>query len=160
MQAAIAAPYAHATAPLRRLVDRFVLLVCHAHVRGEAPRPPLLEALRVIPEAMQATAAQAGGLERAALELVEVAALAAWEGEIFEATVIERREASEPENGSGSPTRVEVQLIEPPVTAWVEMDAAAGEVVRVRLASVEREARRAEFVAAEGRAHERGRRRS
>ncbi|ACU85412.1 exoribonuclease R [Brachybacterium faecium DSM 4810] len=150
VQAAIAAPYAHATAPLRRLVDRFVLLVCHAHVRGEAPRPPLLEALRVIPEAMQATAAQAGGLERAALELVEVAALAAWEGEIFEATVIERREASEPENGSGSPTRVEVQLIEPPVTAWVEMDAAAGEVVRVRLASVEREARRAEFVAAEG----------
>src|SRR5699024_7042843 len=142
VQAAIAAPYAHATAPLRRLVDRFVLLVCHAHVRGEAPRPPLLEALRVIPEAMQATAAQAGGLERAAL--------AAGEGEICEATVIERREASEPENGSGSPTRVEVQLIEPPVTAWVEMDAAAGEVVRVRLASVEREARRAEFVAAEG----------
>ena len=33
-QAALAAPYAHATAPLRRLVDRFVLALCHAHASG------------------------------------------------------------------------------------------------------------------------------
>jgi len=149
-QAAIAAPYAHTTAPLRRLVDRFVLLVCHAHVRGETPAPELLAALGEIPEAMQTAGARAGNLERAALELVETAALGAWEGEVFEATVIDRREASESENGDGAPTRVEVQLSDPPVTAWVPMEAAVGAVVRVRLESVDPQARRAEFVAADG----------
>jgi len=147
-QAAIAAPYAHTTAPLRRLVDRFVLLVCHAHVTGVGPSLELLKALRVIPEAMQATGAQSGNLERAALELVEAMALQAWVGEVFEASVIERREASISENGDGAPTRVEVQLTDPPVTAWVPMDAAVGEIVTVRLESVDPARRRAEFVAA------------
>ncbi|WP_394216315.1 RNB domain-containing ribonuclease [Brachybacterium vulturis] len=149
-QSAIAAPYAHTTAPLRRLVDRFVLLICHAHVSGVGPTPELLDALAEIPEAMQATGARAGNLERAALELVETMALGAWVGEVFEASVIERREATGSDNGDGAPTRVEVQLSDPPVTAWVPMDAAVGEIVRVRLESVDRAARRAQFVAADG----------
>lgn len=93
---------------------------------------------------MRATGTRAGNLERLALSLVETAALAAWEGETFAATVIERREA----NGSGTPTRVEVQLIDPPVTAWVPMDAAPGDTVRVTLDSVDHERRRAVFVPA------------
>ncbi|WP_193104521.1 RNB domain-containing ribonuclease [Brachybacterium sp. FME24] len=140
-QAAIAAPYAHTTAPLRRLVDRFVLLVCHAHVEGRRPDPELLAALGEIPDAMTSTGARAGDLERRAVELVETAALAAWEGETFAATVIERRESKEG-------TRVEVQLTDPPVTAWVPMDAAIGAVVDVRLESVDPVQRRAVFVPA------------
>lgn len=35
VQAAIAAPYAHVTAPLRRLVDRFGLVVCEALSSGD-----------------------------------------------------------------------------------------------------------------------------
>ncbi|APX31919.1 exoribonuclease R [Brachybacterium sp. P6-10-X1] len=147
-QAAIAAPYAHTTAPLRRLVDRFVLLVCHAHAQGQSPTPQLLAALGEIPEAMRATGARAGTLERRALDLVETAALVTWEGETFTATVIERREPGEPETGGGAPTRVEVQLTDPPVTAWVPMDAWPGDVVRVRLESVDPARRRAVFVAA------------
>lgn len=127
VQSAIAAPYAHATAPLRRLVDRFVLLVCLAHSRGEEPDAALLAALPQIPEAMQATVARAGALERAAIDLVEAEALRAHRGEELEATVIDRREA-----GESSPLRVEVQLSQPPVTAWVEADAQLGEVLRVR----------------------------
>ena len=150
VQAAIAAPYAHATAPLRRLVDRFVLLVCHDHVRGRRPSPQLLAALAEIPEAMRTTSAQGGNLERDDRELVETAALAAWEGETFAATVIERREATESENGDGAPTRVEVQLTDPPVTAWVPMDAEVGTRVRVRLESVDTTSRRAVLVAADG----------
>lgn len=175
-QAAIAAPYAHTTAPLRRLVDRFVLLVCHAHAQGRPPAPELLEALTAIPEAMQRSAGKAGDLERRAIELVETAALAAWVGAEFTATVIERREAtpgtggtsngsnggtgnngSDGSNGSngdratantgnGAPTRVEVQLTDPPVTAWVAMDAQIADEVRVRLESVDPLARRAVFV--------------
>lgn len=38
VQAAIAAPYAHATAPLRRLVDRWALAICLAAANGE-PAP-------------------------------------------------------------------------------------------------------------------------
>ena len=150
VQSAIAAPYAHTTAPLRRLVDRFVLLVCHSHARGETPSPELLAAIGQIPAAMQETSARAGNLERAAYELVETAALAAWEGETFEATVIERREASQSADGSGAPTRVEVQLTDPPVTAWVPMDAEPGTTVRVRLESVDPAKRRAVFVGADG----------
>ena len=150
VQAAIAAPYAHTTAPLRRLVDRFVLLVCLDHAQGRSPSQELLAALGEIPEAMQSTGAQAGNLERAARELVETAALVAWQGETFDATVIERREPSEGNgNGSGAPLRVEVQLTDPPVTAWVPMDAEVGTVVRVRLETVDVPARRAVFVAAD-----------
>src|SRR5690606_15072796 len=94
--------------------------------------------------------ARAGNLERAAYELVETAALAAWEGETFEATVIERREASQSADGSGAPTRVEVQLTDPPVTAWVPVDAEPGTTVRVRLESVDPAKRRAVFVGADG----------
>ncbi|MFC7374472.1 RNB domain-containing ribonuclease [Brachybacterium sp. GCM10030267] len=146
-QAAIAAPYAHTTAPLRRLVDRFVLLVCHAHVQGRRPEPELLAALGQIPDAMRCTGSTAGELERRAIDLVETAALAAFEGETFEAAVIERREASESgDGGTATPTRVEVQLTDPPVTDWVPMEAEMGEVVRVRLESVEATAGRAVFV--------------
>jgi exoribonuclease R len=127
-----------------------VLLVCHDHARGTRPSPQLLAALAEIPEAMRTTSAQGGNLERAAVELVEAAALAAWEGETFSATVIERREATESENGDGAPTRVEVQLTDPPVTAWVPMDAEVGTTVRVRLESVDAASRRVVFVAADG----------
>jgi len=142
VQSAIAAPYAHTTAPLRRLVDRFVLMICHQHVQGRAPSAALLEAATVIPAAMQRTGSRAGDLERRAVDLLETAALAAWVGEEFEATVIDRREA----DGGSAPTRVEVQLVDPPVTAWVPMDAQVGEVVRVRLAAVDTAARQAEFL--------------
>ena len=41
-----------------------------------------------------------------------------------------------------------MQLTDPPVTAWVPMDAEVGTVVRVRLETVDVPARRAVFVAA------------
>lgn len=147
-QAAIAAPYAHTTAPLRRLVDRFVLLVCHAHARGEAPAPELLAVLPGIPEAMRTAAGRAGDLEKRGRELVQTAALRAYVGETFEATVIDARDASEAKDGNeGTPARVEVQLVDPPVTAWVPTTAEVGTVIRVRLASVDAASRRAEFEA-------------
>lgn len=138
VQAAIAAPYAHTTAPLRRLVDRFVLLICHAHSRGMAPDPALLEAIGVLPELMRRAAGRGGDLERRAIDLVEIAALASWTGQVVEATVIDRREESVSEDGTrNAPTRVEVQMIDPPVTAWVPMDARPGQTVRIRIDSAD-----------------------
>ena len=71
----------------------------------------------------------------------------------FDASVIERREATPSKDSgkgtsNGSPTRVEVQLTDPPVTAWVPMDASPGDVVRVRLDSVDPRHGTASFVPA------------
>ena len=48
-QAAIAAPYAHATAPLRRLVDRWSLAICLAVAAGQAPPAWARESLGDLP---------------------------------------------------------------------------------------------------------------
>lgn len=153
-QAALAAPYAHTTAPLRRLVDRFVLLACLAHVRGEQLPADLREALPLLPELMRESAARGGALERDAVSLVETAALEALVGETFSAAVIERREGKTPtgkdgkKNGTPSQTRVEVQLTDPPVTAWIPIDAEVGTVIQVHLDSVDIPGRTARFSAA------------
>lgn len=133
-QAAIAAPYAHATAPLRRLVDRFVLLVCHAHARRERPAADLVAALGTIPETMRATAGRAADLERRALQIVESAVLSRRADETFTGTVIDRREATTAAEGEVKPLRVEIQLRDPSITLWAPgMDAKIGQEVRVRL---------------------------
>lgn len=142
VQAALGAPYAHATAPLRRLVDRFVLLTCLHHARGEAPPAELVAALPLLPEIMQTTGSAAGSLERRALDLVERSALAGLVGETFEGTIIDRRggeghDGGTGTSGKGSSVRVEVQLLDPPVTAWVETDGELGGVLRVRLEAVD-----------------------
>ena len=63
MQAAVAAPYAHTTAPLRRLVDRFVLAICAALCAKETGPGWAVEALAQLPEIMSRLqpAGQQGG---------------------------------------------------------------------------------------------------
>ncbi|UEJ83195.1 RNB domain-containing ribonuclease [Brachybacterium halotolerans subsp. kimchii] len=162
-QAALGAPYAHSTAPLRRLVDRFVLLTCLHHARGEEVPPALAAALPQLPEIMQTTGSVAGSLERRALDLVERTALAGLVGETFEGTIIDRRggektddektddakKDDEKKGGGTSPVRVEVQLLDPPVTAWVEADGELGGSLRVRLESVDVAGAGARFVPVE-----------
>ena len=82
-QAAIAAPYAHTTAPLRRLVDRFVLQVCLALVEGREVPQELRERLSELPEAMKSSGSAASRVENAALDLIQTAELAGHEGEHF-----------------------------------------------------------------------------
>jgi exoribonuclease R len=86
---AVAAPYAHATAPLRRLQDRFVSECCLAACAG-APVPDWVRAaLPDLPKAMSAGAQRAGRVERGVVDLVEAAVLAGREGERFDAVVID-----------------------------------------------------------------------
>jgi exoribonuclease R len=121
--AAVAAPYAHVTAPLRRLVDRFGLVVCEALCRGAEVPTWVREALPALPEAMQASDRVAGAVERACADAVEAAVLADRLGEVFEAVVVDQR------NTSG----VLVQLHEPAVLAAADGRAELGSTVRVRL---------------------------
>jgi len=89
MHWALAAEYAHATAPLRRLGDRYVGELCVALCAGEAPPDWVRAALPALPATMQAADARAGRFERAVLDLVEATTLRPLVGERFEGTVVD-----------------------------------------------------------------------
>ncbi len=121
--AAVAAPYAHVTAPLRRLVDRFGLAVCEAVSRdGEVPAWAR-EALASLPEVMTASDRVASGVERGCADAVEAAALEDRVGELFDAMVVDQRDKD----------RAVVQVQEPAVLAYAVGPTRLGTRVRVRL---------------------------
>ncbi|KJQ53136.1 RNB domain-containing ribonuclease [Microbacterium sp. SA39] len=124
IQAAIAAPYAHATAPLRRLVDRWVLAICLAVSTGrEVPRW-VRESLDQLPALMQESAQRSSRLNSATVNCVEAALLTPLLGTEIEATVIELRG-----------DRASVQIAEPAVTSTTQVPPGAkpGDVVRLRV---------------------------
>jgi exoribonuclease R len=121
-QAAVGAPYAHTTAPLRRLVDRFVLAACEAIANGRPVPSWVRDALPELPGIMNASNVLAAQVDRLALDTVEAAFLAGRVGEIFEATVVSARENS-----------ATIQLADPPVSATCEGALKAGARVRVML---------------------------
>ena len=86
---ALAADYAHATAPLRRLQDRFVSECCLAACAGTAVPDWVRAGLPALPDAMAAGARRAGAVERGVVDLVEAVLLSGREGERFNAVVID-----------------------------------------------------------------------
>lgn len=126
IQSAVAAPYAHATAPLRRLVDRFVLVVCEALVNGRDVPGWAREALPELPEIMASSDGIAGRLDHAVLGAVEAAVLHGRVGEPFAATVIAVK------NGGG-----ELQLDDAAVTARGEGRLVVGERVTATLVTAD-----------------------
>lgn len=105
-QSALAAPYAHVTAPLRRLVDRWGLVVCEAISTGREVPAWARETLHELPSIMGAAGQRASQLESASVARVEAAVLSGRIGDRFTATVLELRG----ENAV-------IQLVEPAVTA-------------------------------------------
>ncbi|UUU42243.1 RNB domain-containing ribonuclease [Streptomyces sp. NBC_00162] len=89
IHAAVAAPYAHCTAPLRRLVDRYSGELCLAAVAGVEPPQWAVAALEALPKEMADGARLANTAERECVDLVEAALLKDRVGETFEATVID-----------------------------------------------------------------------
>lgn len=127
MQSAIGAPYAHTTAPLRRLVDRWSLVVCEALANDRDVPQWARESLPTLPRIMGRSDGVAGRLDAATLDRVEAALLSGHEGTVFDAVVLGRR-------GDGA----RVQLTDPPVTVKsAHVDAAPGTRVRLRLVSAD-----------------------
>ncbi|NUL46748.1 RNB domain-containing ribonuclease [Cellulosimicrobium funkei] len=139
VQAAIAAPYAHTTAPLRRLVDRFVLVTCLALVQGRPVPEGVRALLPVLPEAMRESGLTASRASNAALELVEAASLSGLEGREFPAVVISAPspEQAEKARAEGRLPWGEVQVGQPPVLARYEGFAEAGSQIRVELVTAD-----------------------
>ena len=88
---AIAAPYAHATAPLRRLQDRYVSECCLAACAGTSAPDWVRTGLAALPKAMAAGDSRAHAVERGVVDLVEAVLLAGREGERFDAVVIDEK---------------------------------------------------------------------
>jgi exoribonuclease R len=136
--AGIGAPYAHVTAPLRRLVDRFGTELCLAVTAG-APVPGWLRAaLPTLPETMAASDAVAGAVSRAGVDRTEAALLAGRVGTDFDAVVLR----ASTDNGAG-----EVYLLDPPVLARCTGPLRLGETARVRLVEADPATGRIAFAA-------------
>lgn len=124
---AVAATYAQATAPLRRLQDRYVVEAALAVADGTPVGDDIAAAFDVLPAAMAAADNRANRAERQALELAEAVCLSGREGEIFDAVVVDEGEWG-----------VEVQIAEPAVLARIRARGVdPGDDVRVRLVSVD-----------------------
>ncbi len=138
LHSAVAAPYAHCTAPLRRLADRHAGEICLALAAGREPPAWAREALPTLPATMAGATRKAQELERAVVDLAEAVVLVPRLHETFDAVVVE----------SGD-TRGVVQLREPAVRARCEGgDLPLGHELRVRLTEVDLAARRVVFVPA------------
>ncbi|WP_350001855.1 RNB domain-containing ribonuclease [Pseudarthrobacter sp. WHRI 8279] len=155
VQSAIGAAYAHTTAPLRRLVDRFVLVTCEALCNGGEVPGWVRDALPSLPEIMAGSDQLASRMERMALDTVEAALLVNHIGQEFDAIVIsgskpqkENGNGSTGKNGNGGNGRNGngrngngnggsgiIQIAEPAVTARCAGELEAGTKVRVRLVS-------------------------
>jgi exoribonuclease R len=88
-QAAVAAPYAHVTAPLRRLADRYATEVCLALHAGTDVPEWARSALPKLPEVMRASDHRAGTATRGAVDLAEAVLLQGRVGERFAAAVLD-----------------------------------------------------------------------
>ncbi|MEU4322532.1 RNB domain-containing ribonuclease [Nocardia fluminea] len=122
---AIGAPYAHVTAPLRRLADRFTTEICLAHSAGVDVPQWVEEGLKTAAETMRRTDAVANKVDRACVDLTEATVLQPRVGTDFAAVVLREATESRP---------AEIFVGEPPILARCAGQPPEGRDVAVRLA--------------------------
>ncbi|MEZ5382650.1 MAG: RNB domain-containing ribonuclease [Microthrixaceae bacterium] len=120
--AAVAAPYAHVTAPLRRLGDRYAAELALAAFEGRPAPQWVLDEFDELPQVLNDANRRASSVDRAVVDLLEAAVLAPRVGEAFPAVVL-----SQGREG------LRVQVTDPPVIADAAGSAEDGAQVRVRL---------------------------
>jgi exoribonuclease R len=132
---AMAATYAHATAPLRRLADRYVIEATLAIINGRPVPDEVTAAFGELPAAMAKAEQRANSVDRAVIDLAEAVLLSERVGDLFDAVVVD-----EDQRG------VVVQLVDPAVMARVSANGVEpGDAVRVKLVAVDAVARTIEF---------------
>jgi exoribonuclease R len=120
---AMRATYVHATAPLRRLADRYVTEATLAVANGRSVSDGVTAAFGRLPDVMNRADSRAGQVDAAVLELAEAVVLCDRAGEIFDGTVtdIDQRGAR-------------IQLADPAVITRVPVNGLEiGASVRLRL---------------------------
>lgn len=141
---ALASEYAHVTAPLRRLGDRYTLEVCASLCAGEEVPDWVLTGLKEVPAVLAESGRKSRQYERAVLDLVEAGVLRGREGETFPAVVVDLDDRDE--------SRGTVTLQDPAVEADVAGSGKLplGEDVQVTLRTADVRSRKVEFALSEG----------
>jgi len=133
----IGAPYAHVTAPLRRLVDRYASELCVALHAGASPPAWVDEQLPTLPELMAQADHRAHSIDRAVIDATEAWLLRDRIGETFDATIIDANDHS-----------ATITLDEPAVRARCTGDhLTVGDRIRARLTEADVAARTVTFAA-------------
>jgi exoribonuclease R len=137
--AALASEYAHVTAPLRRLGDRYAGEVCLALCAGTDVPEWVRTALPALPGTLQSSGSRAHAYEAAVLDLVEAGVLSGRVGEEFMGVVVDVDEED--------PRRGVLVLEDPAVEARLTGASALplGNEVRARLAVADVDSRRVEL---------------
>jgi exoribonuclease R len=134
LHSAIASTYAHVTAPLRRVCDRYaneaILAICGDH----AVPAWVTEILPELPSVMGKTHQRERSLERAVVDYMEARMLEPAVGREFDAVVVNHRR-----------DQAIIQLADPAVIAAIEPKPQLGQEIRVRLTSVDVRARTVHF---------------
>lgn len=128
LHSAIAAEYAHVTAPLRRLGDRFANECVLALCEGNQPADWAREALPELPKLLGRARNREGAVERSIVDLVEAALLSDQVGTVFSGLVIDVDDER---------NRSKVQLREPAVVAYADGVLELGKRVELRLTKVD-----------------------
>ena len=120
---AMAATYAHATAPLRRLADRYVLEAVFAVANGRPVPDAVTAAFAGLPAVMAKAASHGGQIDRAVIDLAETVMLSGRDGEVFRAIVTDIDERG-----------AHIQLCSLPIVARVNAShVTPGQEVRVKV---------------------------
>lgn len=121
--AAMAATYAHATAPLRRLADRYVVQAALALGSGQSIPEVVVEAFDRLPEPMEKAESLGHNIDRAVIDLAEAAVLNGRVGETFAAVVTDTDDRG-----------ARIQLSDLPIVARVDAKGVQpGDELRVKL---------------------------
>ena len=132
---AMAATYVHATAPLRRLADRYVVEATLAIANGKAVPEAATAAFPKLPPVMDRADARSNQIERAAIDLAETVVLHGREGRTFDAVVTDVDERG-----------ARIQLCKLPVVARVAANGAGtGDQIEVKLISADIDRRELRF---------------
>lgn len=132
---AMAATYAHATAPLRRLADRYVVSAALAVANGKDVPERVTQAFAKLPPVMARADNLGGQIERAVVDLAEAVMLKGSEGLVFPAIVTDVDDRG-----------ARIQLRDEPVVARVEAQRVQpGDAILVRLTATDPERRLISF---------------
>lgn len=133
--APMAATYVHATAPLRRLADRYVLRAVLAVANGQPVPTPVSDAFERLSPVMAKADARDGQIDRTVVALAESVMLRGQEGTVFEAVVTDMDEHG-----------LRIQLRDWPIVARVRgLGAEPGDAIKVSLTAVDPQRRTIDF---------------
>lgn len=143
--AALALAYTHATAPLRRLVDRYTSAACLAIAAGREVPDWVRAALPALPGEMERGERLSKAVDRSCIDLAESTLLAERIGEDFTGVVLDLNDRIDWDQ-NGKPDAGTVMLRDPAVIARLDgHDLPQGTEVRVRLTKVDVQARKVYF---------------